>query len=67
MIHAESGDFFNRAELIKDLQAVRTLYRDAGFLKERRGGARDRARFMSAWTSSSRSSADRPFTSSGSR
>ncbi|HTB72324.1 MAG TPA: outer membrane protein assembly factor BamA [Polyangiaceae bacterium] len=31
LIHAESGDFFNRAELIKDLQAVRTLYRDAGF------------------------------------
>ena len=31
MIHAESGDYFNRAELIKDLQAVRTLYRDAGF------------------------------------
>ncbi len=31
MVHAESGDFFNRAQLIKDLQAVRTLYRDAGF------------------------------------
>ena len=31
MIHAQSGDYFNRAELIKDLQAVRTLYRDAGF------------------------------------
>jgi outer membrane protein insertion porin family len=31
MIRAHSGDWFNRAELIKDLTAVRTLYRDAGF------------------------------------
>jgi len=31
MIREQSGDYFNRAELIKDLQAVRTLYRDAGF------------------------------------
>src|SRR5580693_5536747 len=31
LIGAQSGDFFNRAQLIKDLQAVRTLYRDAGF------------------------------------
>lgn len=31
MLHAHSGDYFNRSELIKDLQAVRTLYRDAGF------------------------------------
>jgi outer membrane protein insertion porin family len=31
MLHQHSGDYFNRAELIKDLQAVRTLYRDAGF------------------------------------
>jgi outer membrane protein insertion porin family len=31
MIHEQSGDFFNRAELIKELQSVRTLYRDAGF------------------------------------
>jgi outer membrane protein insertion porin family len=31
MIHAKSGDYFNRAEVIKDLQSVRTLYRDAGF------------------------------------
>jgi len=31
MIGAHSGDFFNRAQLIKDLQAVRTLYRDAGY------------------------------------
>jgi outer membrane protein insertion porin family len=31
MIHAHSGDWFNRADLIKDLTAVRTLYRDAGF------------------------------------
>jgi outer membrane protein insertion porin family len=31
MVRAHSGDWFNRAELIKDLTAVRTLYRDAGF------------------------------------
>jgi outer membrane protein insertion porin family len=31
MLHAHSGDYFNRAELIKDLQAVRTLYRDHGY------------------------------------
>ncbi len=31
LVHAKSGDFFNRAELVKDLQAVRTLYRDAGY------------------------------------
>ncbi len=31
MIRAHSGDWFNRAELIKDLTSVRTLYRDAGF------------------------------------
>ncbi|MDP9149971.1 MAG: outer membrane protein assembly factor BamA [Myxococcota bacterium] len=31
LLRAQSGDYFNRALLIKDLQAVRTLYRDAGF------------------------------------
>ena len=31
LVRGHSGDFFNRAELIKDLQNVRTLYRDAGF------------------------------------
>ena len=31
MLHAQSGEPFSRAELIKDLQAVRTLYRDHGF------------------------------------
>jgi outer membrane protein insertion porin family len=31
MVSARSGDYFNRAQLIKDLQAVRTLYRDAGY------------------------------------
>ncbi|MGH7434585.1 MAG: outer membrane protein assembly factor BamA [Polyangiaceae bacterium] len=30
LLSAHSGDYFNRAQLIKDLQAVRTLYRDAG-------------------------------------
>jgi outer membrane protein insertion porin family len=31
MVRAHSGDYFNRAEIVKDLQAVRTLYRDAGY------------------------------------
>jgi outer membrane protein insertion porin family len=31
MLTARSGDYFNRAALIHDLQAVRTLYRDAGY------------------------------------
>jgi len=31
MIRAHSGDYFNRAEVIKDLDGVRTLYKDAGF------------------------------------
>lgn len=31
MIRAKSGDYFNRAELLEDLQAVRTMYHDAGY------------------------------------
>ncbi len=31
LIRSHSGDYFNRAELVKDLQSVRTLYRDAGY------------------------------------
>lgn len=31
LVRAKSGDYFNRAELVKDLGAVRTLYRDAGY------------------------------------
>lgn len=31
LVTAKSGDYFNRAELVKDLAAVRTLYRDAGY------------------------------------
>ena len=31
LVRAKSGDYFNRAELVKDLQSVRTLYRDAGY------------------------------------
>jgi outer membrane protein insertion porin family len=31
MVKAKSGDWFNRASIVKDLQAVRTLYRDAGY------------------------------------
>jgi outer membrane protein insertion porin family len=31
MLHAKTGDYFNRAALLEDLQAVRTLYRDHGY------------------------------------
>ncbi len=31
MVQAESGDFFNRAALLEDLQHIRSLYRDNGF------------------------------------
>jgi outer membrane protein insertion porin family len=31
MLKEQSGDFFNRAALIKELGSVRTLYRDAGY------------------------------------
>jgi outer membrane protein insertion porin family len=31
MLRAKSGDYFNRAALLEDLQAVRTLYRDHGY------------------------------------
>ena len=31
MVKAKTGDWFNRAGVVKDLQAVRTLYRDAGY------------------------------------
>lgn len=31
MVRAKSGDFFNRAALLEDLQAIRTLYRDHGY------------------------------------
>ncbi len=31
MIHAWPGDYFNRAELAKDLSAIQTMYRDAGY------------------------------------
>jgi outer membrane protein insertion porin family len=31
LVHAKSGDYFNRAELVKDIGAIRTLYRDAGY------------------------------------
>jgi outer membrane protein insertion porin family len=31
MVRAESGQYFNRAELVEDLGAVRTMYRDEGF------------------------------------
>ncbi|MEN9580054.1 MAG: hypothetical protein RJA70_3063 [Pseudomonadota bacterium] len=30
-VRAQSGDFFNRAELLEDLGSVRTLYRDHGY------------------------------------
>ncbi|HVY29817.1 MAG TPA: outer membrane protein assembly factor BamA [Polyangiaceae bacterium] len=31
MVRAKSGDYFNRAALLEDLQALRTLYRDHGY------------------------------------
>jgi len=31
MVRAKSGDYFNRAALLDDLQAIRTLYRDHGY------------------------------------
>ncbi|MBW2526417.1 MAG: outer membrane protein assembly factor BamA [Deltaproteobacteria bacterium] len=31
MIRARSGEFFNRAELVKDLSEIQTMYRDAGY------------------------------------
>lgn len=31
MVRAKSGDYFNRAELMEDLQSVETLYRDHGY------------------------------------
>lgn len=31
MVRAKPGDYFNRAELLEDLQSVRTLYRDNGY------------------------------------
>ena len=31
MVRAKSGDYFNRAELLDDLQSIRTMYRDHGY------------------------------------
>ncbi|HET7540736.1 MAG TPA: outer membrane protein assembly factor BamA [Polyangiaceae bacterium] len=31
MVRAEPGQYFNRAELLEDLQSIRTLYRDHGY------------------------------------
>jgi outer membrane protein insertion porin family len=31
MVQAEPGDYFNRAQLLEDLQSIRTLYRDHGY------------------------------------
>jgi outer membrane protein insertion porin family len=31
MVRAESGQYFNRAELLEDIQAIRTLYHDHGY------------------------------------
>ncbi len=31
MVRAQTNDWFNRAEVVKDLEAVRTLYKDAGY------------------------------------
>src|SRR5262249_15162921 len=43
MIREQSGDYFNRAELIKELGAVRTLYRDARFANVEGAPERERA------------------------
>ena len=64
----KSGDYFNRAELVKDLQA-RPHALPRRRLRQRRGRAGDRARpgARARSTSSSRSGADRSSTSSASR
>ena len=31
MINARTGDYFNRAELVKDLSSIQTMYRDHGY------------------------------------
>ncbi|MFT3766897.1 MAG: outer membrane protein assembly factor BamA [Minicystis sp.] len=31
MVRSKAGDFFNRAELVKDIGAIQTMYRDAGY------------------------------------
>jgi outer membrane protein insertion porin family len=31
LVRANPGDYFNRAQLLEDLQAIRTMYRDHGF------------------------------------
>jgi outer membrane protein insertion porin family len=31
MVRAKPGDYFNRAELLEDLNAIRTMYHDAGY------------------------------------
>jgi outer membrane protein insertion porin family len=31
LVRAESGDYFNRAQLLEDLDAIRTLYKDHGY------------------------------------
>lgn len=31
MVRAESGDYFNRAQLLEDLGEIRSMYRDAGY------------------------------------
>jgi len=31
MVRSKSGDYFNRAQLLEDIQAIRTLYRDHGY------------------------------------
>jgi outer membrane protein insertion porin family len=31
MVRAKTGDYFNRAALLEDLQAIRTMYRDHGY------------------------------------
>jgi outer membrane protein insertion porin family len=35
MVRAEPGDYFNRAQLVEDIQAIQTLYRDHGYANVR--------------------------------
>lgn len=35
MVRGESGDYFNRAQLLEDLEQIRALYRDAGYANVR--------------------------------
>ncbi len=67
MLRAKSRDYFNRAQLLEDLQAVRTLYRDHGYANvDATPQTNTRSCQPTRSTSSSRSSAARSSASSAS-